>query len=219
MADPTPKPRYWADKLREMERRLNDRIDRRTGFDGSQLNRTVQKLEELVAGLLTQVNGIFSGYVHANGTVTGDAGLSSLGVTTTNVTLLPGTRAAVWVNYTAGVLGQTVSSILQKDNLAPVPYTAAQFLRVMPYVFEYIGQIDIRDNPENPYYDPDYVVPLEIGMMAQHLLAEGLDLFVIFDAAGEPTNIDYAAFGAVATLVIGLDHDQRISELEAKFAH
>lgn len=215
MADRTPQPSDFFDRLREMERRLNLRIDNRAGFDATQLNRTVAKLEELVAGLLTQVNGIFSGYVTAQGVVTGEAGISSLGVTTTNVTLLPGTRAAVWVNFTAGVFGQTVSTIVQKTNLASVPYTAAQFLRVMPHVFEYIGQIDIRDNPSNAYYDPDYVVPLEIGMMAEHLLDAGLELFVIYEADGKtPANIDYAAFGAVATLVIGRDHELRIAALE-----
>jgi hypothetical protein len=221
MADRTPNPANFFDKLRSEIRRLDQRIDNRAGFDATQLNRTVAKLEELVSGLLTQVNGIFSGFITAGGnitaqgTVTGVAGLSSLGVTSTNVTLLPGTRAAVWVNYTAGVLGQTVSTIVQKTNLADVPYSAAQFLQVIPYVFEYIGQVDIRDNPQNAYYDPNYVVPLEIGMMAEHLIEAGLELFVIYEADGTtPANIDYAAFGAVATLVIGRDHEQRITAIE-----
>ena len=54
-----------------------------------------------------------------------------------------------------------------------------------------------------------------MGIVAEHLLAAGLDLYVLFEADGvTPTNLDYPTFGAYAALVIGRDHEDRITRLE-----
>ena len=92
--------------------------------------------------------------VISNGRGVFTGGITSVGVAATNVTLLPGSRSIVYVVDATGVIGQTTSSIRYKTELAPVEYTAAQFLDVMPLVFRYIGQLDIRNNPDNPNYDP-----------------------------------------------------------------
>jgi hypothetical protein len=216
-------------------RKLADRLDKLEQPDAQQLFRAKEKVEALIdslpalvtaylasgftTGSMTSTGNVtVGGNVSASGTVTATAGLTSLGVGATDVTLLPGTRYQTWVNVPTGIIGQTASTITKKTNLAPVPYTAAQFLSVMALVFEYIGQVDIRDNPSNPNYDPHYIVPLEIGLVAEHLIEAGLSLYVQFNEAGEPMNIDYATFGAHAALVIGRDHETRIAALEAAMA-
>lgn len=189
---------------------------------GSEIADSLATLQALVDGLLTQVNGIYSGYVQAGGNITSTAGtgsfavgLTSPGVYTTDITLLPGARTSAWVHNT-GVLGQTISSITKKTNLQQVPFTASQFLSVLPFIYEYKGQVDIRDNPENEYYDPKYVVPHEVGMMAEHLIDAGLEIFVEYDEDSQPNGIRYELFGAVAALVIGADHEERLKKLEAQ---
>lgn len=199
-----------------------DRLSRDVADLGTRVQEAFDALTvdmgQVTTGNLDQsrVIGTWTKGVDTAGTVKGDAGLTSLGVGSTDITALPGTRYTVWVNVTSGRIGQTASSITKKTNLEPIPYTASQFLSVMALVFEYIGQVDIRDNPENSNYNPDYVVPLEVGLVAEHLIAVGLSLYVQFSELGDPVNIDYATFGAHAALVIGQDHEARIAALEAK---
>lgn len=164
------------------------------------------------AGSITAVTDISAG-----GKVIGNAGLTSLGVYNTDVTALPGARTSVWV-HVSGVLGQTVSTIVKKLNLRDqLPFTAADILSIVPYIFEYRAQVEIRDDPENPYYDPSYVVPTEIGMMAEHLVDAGLGLFVEYETDGiTPAGINYTLFGAVAAVVIGRAQEDRMNKLEAR---
>lgn len=191
-------------------------------------------IDDLPASVTANVIAILAGglsttTVTASGAISGSSlgisggsnlvgGITSAGVASTNVTLLPGTRSIVYVSDASGVIGQTTSSIVYKTNIAPVPYTAEQFLSVMPLVFEYIGQVDIRDNPANPNYDPAYEVPLEVGLIAEHLVEAGMPLYVLFEADGTtPMNIDYSTFGVHAALVIGRDHEARLRRLEQDY--
>lgn len=154
------------------------------------------------------------GDITTPGTVTGTTGLTSEGVYNLDVTTLPGGRAAVWV-HVSGQLGQTVSTIVKKTDLDDVPFTASDVLKVAPHIYHYRAQIDIRDNPDNPFHDPEYVVPWEVGLMAEHLIDNNLGLFVVYEPDGTPAGINYDLFGAVASLVIGRDHEARIAALEA----
>ena len=153
--------------------------------------------------------------VASTGTVYGNAGITSAGAYALDVSTLPGGRAAAWIHNT-GRFGQTVSSILKKMDLEETPFTAADFLACMPYVFHYIAQADIRNNQDNPYYDPDYVVPWDVGFMAEHLIANHLELFVFYKEDGSVGGIHYAEFGAIATIVIGRDHENRLRALEGR---
>lgn len=155
------------------------------------------------------------GNVTATGTLTAAAGISSIGAYSTDVTLLPGSRVDTW-QHSSGVFGQTVSTIVKKINLGEVSFSAADVLACAPFVFEYVGQVDIRDNPDNPYFDPSYEVPLEIGFMAEHLIAAGLSIFVYYEQDGiTPRGINYPLFGAVANMVVVRNHEERIAALEA----
>lgn len=185
-----------------------------------QLFRAKERIEALISSLPTLVDDYLTtgfttgsmtatgnvdvgGNVDASGTVTAAAGMTSPGVAATDITAIPGSRTPVWVHEASGIIGQTSSTIRKKTNLEPVPFTAEQFLSVQPYMFQYTAQLAVRDDPENPYYDPDYVPRTEVGLIAEHLDEAGLSAFVIYDGEGQPANVDYAAFGAVAALVIG----------------
>lgn len=163
-----------------------------------------------------QAATVQGGTVHSTGPATVDGTFTSAGVALTDITTIPGTRTSVWVHDSAYVVGQTSSTIRKKTNLETVPFTAAQFRSVQPYLFQYKAQLAIRDDPENPYYDPDYEPTMEVGLMAEHLVEAGLGAFVLYDSDGLPANIDYAAFGAVAAIVIARDLDQRLSALESQ---
>lgn len=208
------------DALRLTIRGILARLNDLEALDGSQVHNTVQKLKQLINGILEQTEVNVSGSVTAGGngifggTVTATAGITSTGVAAFNVTTLPGGRSAVWIHDSSGIMGQTTSSLRYKTDVTEVPYTAAQFVSVMPVVFAYIAQKDIRDNPDNPNFDPEYRVPVEVGLVAEWLVDAGLDLYVLRDLDGEPKNIDYATFAAHAALVIGRDHDQRLRRLE-----
>lgn len=158
------------------------------------------------------------GNANVTGTVTGTAGVSSVGAYNLNVVGLPGSgRVAAWI-HSSGAFGQTVSSERFKTNIRPLPYTAEQFMSVMAVVFEYIAQRAIRDDPENPYYDPNYVVPIDGGVIAERLLEAGLDLYVQWadDEQTIPQSVDYALFATHAALVIGHAHERQIQDINAR---
>jgi hypothetical protein len=129
------------------------------------------------------------------------SGLSSVGAYNTNVSLLAGARQTVWQHY-SGVYGYAPSSRELKTNLEPVPFTAADVLAVTPQMFQYKAQVAIREDPEHPNYDPAYVVPWEVGLMAEDLIAHNMACFVFWNEDGTPRGINYDLFGAVAPLVV-----------------
>lgn len=200
---------------------LKVRIEELERPTGSQVAQALKKLQELVAGLITQVNGIFSGYVQANGNITSvsgagtfPAGINSIGVYNLDVSGLAGARRTEWV-HVSGALGYAPSTVEKKTDVDGYGATSKQFLACMPIVFHYIGQLDIRDNPSNPNYDPDYDVPLEVGHLAELLVANGLGEFVFRNEDGSPAGINMAEFAAVGFVIVGRDHEARLRALEA----
>lgn len=158
--------------------------------------------------------------VSASGAVSGSSGtfntsLSSPGAYTTDVSTLPGARQTVW-QHNSGVYGFAPSTLAVKTNLGPVPFTADDVRAVSPYVFQYKSQLAIRDDPENPYYDPTYEPSWEIGLMAEHLIEHKMACFVFFEEDGvTPKGINYDLFGAIAPLVVLADQEARLKALEA----
>lgn len=199
--------------------------------DASQTAQALQTLTDLVNGLIDQVNGIFTGYVQAGTTITaagdvtstGGRGyfggtLWSVGSSATDLSTLPGLRQTTWQIYTAGntgLYGYSPSSFRSKTHWKKAGYTAAQFLACFPYVYEYRGQISIRDDKRNPNYDPNYVVPIEVGYLAELLIKNGLGQFVTMKD-GVPIGIDYAAFAAVGMTIIGRELMARLDAQDAR---
>jgi len=202
--------------LKDFRRRLAE-LERPTG---SQTASALRTLQDLVNGLLTQVNGVFSGYVQAGGNLTvGGQGhftgyLYSVGSSTIDLSSLAGLRQGTWQLYTGantGLFGYAPSTLASKTNLSEsLPFTAEDVYATIPFVYEYIGQVAIRDDPQNPEHDPEYPVPSEIGLIAEHLIARNMGVFVVFNEDGTAKTIDYPLFGAVANLVAVRDLDSRL---------
>jgi hypothetical protein len=162
------------------------------------------------------------GNVNASGNVNGangvfPTGVSSVGAFNLDVSTLPGTRHTSWI-HSSGAMGFAPSTREKKTNIRPYDKPASAFLACQPQMFEYIAQVDIRDNPANPYYDPTYVVPTDTGALAEDLCDNDLGEFVFYEEDGTTlAGIDYVGFCAVGMLVIGRDHETRLQALEAKF--
>lgn len=206
-----------AGELGELRRILGE-LERRVRIleapTGSQTAETLVTLKALVEDLVDTVNSLAAsgvtwagpvstgGNVTASGTVTGAAGINSVGAFNLDVSTLPGTRRGAWWHQ-SGAAGYAPSTKTRKQRIRKAELSAEQFMVVAPKVFQYKAQADIRDNPENPHYDPSYVVPDEIGLIAEDLVEAGLGAFVFRDENGEPAGIDYAMFGAICSLVLG----------------
>lgn len=147
--------------------------------------------------------------ISGGGTISGV--ISSTGTYNNDVSLIPGARQPMWQNI-GGQMGFAPSRQASKTNVAPITdVTAAGVLACWPVVWQYLGQIDIRDNPDNPYYDPDYIVPWDAGFIGEQLVRNGCGVFVIFAADGETVvTIDYAGFAAVGHQVVLRDHEARM---------
>lgn len=212
-------------RFREVERRLNE-LERP---DGTQVFGTVRQLRALIEDLAAQVNALASsgvvwegpvsttaGGVTASGEGSFTAGLRSTGAAALDVSTLSGSRQSTWQHISTGRFGYAPSTLAEKRNLRPVPFSAAAVLEIAPRVFHYRGQLDIRDNPDNPEYNPEYQVPDEVGVIAEELIAAGLELFVVRGEDGAPRGVHYDLFGVVAALLVGRDHEARIVELERR---
>jgi len=166
-------------------------------------------------GNLASSGTTWAGPVSSPSFVNGSTGafsssLSSVGAYNTDVSLLAGARQTVW-QHNSGIYGFAPSSEKTKANLKAVPFTAADVRAVSPFMFQYKAQLAIRDDPTNEQYDPDYVVPWEIGLMAEHLIAHKMSCFVFWDEDGvTPRGINYDLFGAIAPLVVLADQEARL---------
>ena len=190
-------------------RRALRRLDKLEQPDGAQLIRAVEQ----IAGIPAVVDAYLAGLTNITigGTLNAGAGITSLGAAALDVSTLGGTRQTTWQHIATGRFGYAPSTLASKANLSEsLPFTAEDVYATIPFVYEYIGQIAIRDDPENEFYDPDYKVPIEIGLMAEHLEARNMGIFVVRNEDGSPRTIDYAAFGAIANLVAVRDLDARL---------
>ncbi len=168
---------------------------------------------DVVAGrdVLAGRNVNATGDSTAVGTGSFATGLTSLGAAGLDLSTIGGSRQAAWQLVASGRYGFAPSTLASKTNLSEsLPFTAEDVYATIPFVYEYIGQVAIRDDPENPEYDPAYVVPVEIGLIADYLIAHNMSIFVVFNEDGTPRTIDYAAFGAVANLVAVRDLNERL---------
>ncbi|GLU88963.1 hypothetical protein [Agromyces sp. NBRC 114283] len=213
--------------LDELKRRLLE-LEQPTG---TSMNSLVQQVQEAIANINATVTAAIAANsytktqidskiaspgnispvnVTASGGGSFAASLSSVGAYNTDVSAMAGARQSVW-QHNSGVYGYAPSTIESKANLGPVPFTAADVLAVQPWMYQYRAQMAIRDDAENPYYDPDYVVPWEIGLMAEHLIAHNMECFVVLQDDGvTPKTIDYMLFGAIAPLVVLADMESRL---------
>jgi len=219
-------------KIRDLQRQLTE-LARPSGTSiGSLVDQVQAKLADLEttviaatdsylsSGTVNMTNISASGSITASGSVTASSqvnavgSLRSVGAFNTDITVYPGARQTVWQNNN-GIFGYAPSTEVKKTNIRSVPFTAENVRACTPSMFAYITQLEIRDNPDNEFYDPEYEVPDEAGLFAEDLIRNGLESFVIYDSDGvTPAGVDYAGFGAVANLVAVRDLHERLTRLE-----
>ena len=219
-------------KIRDLQRQLTE-LARPSGTSiGSLVDQVQAKLADLEttviaatdsylsSGTVNMTNISASGSITASGSVTASSqvnavgSLRSVGAFNTYITVYPGARQTVWQNNN-GIFGYAPSTEVKKTNIRSVPFTAENVRACTPSMFAYITQLEIRDNPDNEFYDPEYEVPDEAGLFAEDLIRNGLESFVIYDSDGvTPAGVDYAGFGAVANLVAVRDLHERLTRLE-----
>jgi len=206
MADPTSQPRGFVLKLKEMERRLNLRIDQRAGFDATQLTRTVQKLEELISGLLSQVNGIFSGYVQAAGNITSTAGRGQFagGVNSVDTYSRLVSYTGYKVQYIAsdGWMGYVPSSRRYKRDIKDAHLDIRKIMPLLRVVtFRYKNAV-AYDTAE---------APTEWGVIAEEIHDLGLHWLVDYDDEGRPEGVKHERF----SILLILDAQDKQDQIDA----
>lgn len=202
---------------------------------GTQTADAVRQLRQLVDNLATEIQNVASsgatwtgpvadptatglstaGGVTAIGTLRGDAGLTSVGAAVLDLSTIPGSRQNVWQHIASGRYGFAPSTRESKMNLSEMPFTATDARAVKGWLFQYKGQLAIRNDESNPNYDPDYVVPWDVGLMAEDLIAHNMRCFVVFNDDGSTKTINYDLFGALVPLVLDADIDARMRALES----
>lgn len=209
-----------AESLRDINRRLREVETTR----GSQIFETVKELRSVVDNLAATIAALSAsgttwyGPVSTSGTVNAAAGITSVGVYNLDVSTLAGSRRADYVHQ-SGAIGYAPSTIAKKMDLGEVPFTASDVLALAPVVFHYRAQVAIRDDPQHPSYDPTYQVPWDIGLIAEELIAHGLELFVFFeDDMQTPAGINYDIFAAVALLVVARDQQSQLDDLKQRLS-
>ncbi|MGV8912479.1 MAG: tail fiber domain-containing protein [Rhodoglobus sp.] len=239
MANPTPSSSDFFHRLQDVERTLNDRINRISTFDGSQYVRAVEKLQQLIDDLPGMVDDVLAvevntGSVNATGSVTASGNVNAGGsvsgsnLSTANgpTTFHTGPRVAAWLLNAGGLVG-TASSRRFKTNIRGAAIDPAAVLGVEVKHYQYLAEIDKRDNPENPLHDPEYHVATEVGMIAEELHDAGLWQFVFYerdadgvlvlDEEGEaiPFGVHYELL-AMALLPVAQQQERRLSDLAAR---
>jgi len=238
MANNTPQPSGLREQLAELRRHMDDRIDRISTFDASQYVRAVEKLTQLVNDLPGQIDAalaieVNTGNVTATGNVNAGGSVSGANVTGGNLftangptTFHTGPRVAGWLLIAGGLVG-TASSRRFKTNIRGAAIDPAAVLGVEVKHYQYIAEIDKRDNPENPLHDPEYHVATEVGMIAEELHDAGLWQFVFYerdadgslvlDEEGEPIpfGVHYELL-AMALLPVAQQQERRLSDLAAR---
>lgn len=167
-------------RLIEAERRIAE-LERPTG---TQTAGALKKLQDLVAGLLTQVNGVFSGYIQAGGNanIGGDINLTGYLFTAAGYGYdITYTRRAAWLG-SDGRLGWASSSIDGKVLLNTLRQPdALKILDLMPHYYQRKLELAKADANSDHFISTDYHVATEWGGLAEEFHAAGLWQVVIYE--------------------------------------
>lgn len=210
-----------AKALRDGSRRLGEVETQR----GTQLYDTIAELRSVVDNLAATIATLSSsgatwyGPVSTTGSVTANAGMSSVGVYGLDVSGLAGARRTNWT-HVSGAIGYAPSTITKKANLVEFPIQAEKFLACGPVLFQYKALLEQRDNPDHPNFNPLLDVHMEPGHIAEWLIENDLGMFVFYDQADDgsvsPAGINYDYFAAVGFVVVGRAQQGQIDDLYAR---
>jgi hypothetical protein len=226
--------------LSDYSRRIRE-LERPTG---SQTASALATLQALVDGLLTQVNGIFSGYVSAGTNITAGGDVTATGTVGGNVvkttsgptTVITTGRVAAWLQNSDGTVATATSSERFKTNIRHMRddknFDPLAVLSLHIDYWEYKAEVAKRDDPDSvDYVGRDYRVATNFGPIAERAHELGLWMIVVYerehdgltlkrDELGEP--IPYALHDslfayllAVAVQVINEERLEQVTRVDA----
>lgn len=166
-------------------------------IDGAQIYNTVQELRKLIDGLLTQVNGNFSGTLTVGGTST----LAAIDSPTTygrNVTG-SGSYRVMYVNLD-GSIGYVPSSRTVKQDITDATVDSTAILNIPIKHFRYKAAVEQMGED----------APIETGVIAEEVADLGLTWLIDYAADGTVEGFKYdrlalALLGTVQSLSDRLD--------------
>lgn len=185
--------------IEQMQREIRE-IGRPTG---GQFADQLQTLRELVDGLITQVNGIFSGYVQAGGNITSTAGAGTFpaGVNSTGVygnLVSTGAYRVQYINV-SGAMGYVPSSRQFKQDIQTAPSADEAMLAMRVVTFRYKQAVEEIGED----------AALEWGVIAEEMHDLGLTWLVDYDADGKPEGVKYERL-VLAVIPVVQDHERRL---------
>jgi hypothetical protein len=188
------------DILTQQVRSILARLRELETMRGSQIYESVKELRALVENLEAEIAAVSSsgatwfGPVATTGTVTANTMLNSVGAYNNDITA---TRRGAWWRSN-GDAGYASSSIHKKHILdgieAPDILALLEATAVSTY-YQYLAELDKRDNPDNEEYDPDYHVATEWGGIAQWFHELGLWQVVVYEDHSDPVGLHYEIMG------------------------
>jgi hypothetical protein len=105
----------------------------------------------------------------------------------------------------SGTLGTSSSSVRFKEDISPLPYTAADILKMTPIVFRYRAD----------HVEPGSDLSLEVGLIAEDLAELGFEELIFRGEDGQPNGIAYEKI-AVALLKVCQDQQTQLDALSAR---
>lgn len=218
---------------------LKVRIEELERPTGSQVAQALKKLQELVAGLITQVNGIFSGYVSAGTNVTAGGNITAAsGVVTGNVvrtttgptTNITTARVTSWLQNSDGTVGTATSSERFKTHIRSMrhdpDFDGLAVLSLSIDYWSYKAEVAKRDDPDSPdYIGPGYRVATNFGPIAERAHELGLWMIVVYereedgatlrrDENGQPIPfaLHDALFGYLLAVAVQILNEKRLAQ-------
>lgn len=188
-------------RFRELERRLSET----EAFTGAELFQTVQTLQDLVDGLLSQTdinatgNAEIGGTIHSVGRGTFDGGITSADV---NTRILSFSYDSVYIDGN-NIFGLSPSSRRYKQDIVPADLDPNLF-----YLAEIVNYRTIEAVEKS-----GEAAKVEIGGIAEQFHDIGLGQFVRYDSEGRPDGITYERL-TVGLIAVVQQLNNRIKQLE-----
>jgi len=227
LANPTPGPSDFRAQLSELRRQLNERIDRISTFDATQMNRAVEKLTQLVNDLPGQIDAALAiavntgnvnatgnvaadGKITAGGAVSGSTGTFHGGVKSTDVynRLVSGSPYKVQYVDSSGQMGYVPSSRRYKRDIRTAHLDVRSIMAQLRVVtFRYLGAVELSGKE----------AAVEWGVIAEEIHDLGLAWLVDYNEDGLPDGVKHERF-AILLIMAAQEQQSQIDSLDSRLA-
>jgi len=227
LANPTPGPSDFRAQLSELRRQLDERIDRISTFDATQMNRAIETLTQLVndlpgqidAALATAVNTgnvtatgniTAAGFISASGPVSGSSGTFNSGVRSLDVynRLVSGSPYKVQYVDSSGQMGYVPSSRRYKRDIVTAELDVRSIMAQLRVVtFRYLGAVELSGTE----------AAVEWGVIAEEIHDLGLTWLVDYNEDGLPDGVKHERF-AILLIMAAQDQQSQIDDLDERLS-